>query len=318
MENENGAEAAGTFAAIIDGVLWFFQNLAMAFYNIAYAITHPGSWLDWVTWANTDEDKLSLMKFVYYGGSVEFFFAILAIIVVVTAIGLWRNEFMWGCVRVMEGIANTSGRFFAWAGLLMVIQQIIIVFMQRIFTRPDISFGFGIPLQFDISWFAEELKLYNALVVCMCVTYTFVQGGHVRVDLVYSAVKHRTKRVIDMCGCILFMMPSATLIWMYGWYFMWRHLVTPKPAASWDLERAERSARAVRWNVETIGFSPNGFNGYFLFKILLVAFAGLVFLHAIAFFYRCFLEWKEGEESEGKYLDRDTLGEGEEAYEGTH
>jgi len=53
--------------------------------------------------------------------------------------------------------------------------------MQRIFTRPDISIGFGIPLQFDISWFAEELKLYNALVVTLCVTYTFVQGGHVRV-----------------------------------------------------------------------------------------------------------------------------------------
>ena len=77
-------------------------------------------------------------------------------------------------------------------------------------------------------------------------------------------------------------------------------------------------ARALRWNVETIGFSPNGFDGYFLFKILLVAFAGLVFLHAVAFFYRSFLEFIEGEESEGKYLDRDTLGEGEEAYEGAH
>ncbi|WP_299748715.1 TRAP transporter small permease subunit [uncultured Tateyamaria sp.] len=318
MENENGAEAAGTFATLVDGVLWFFQNLGLAFYNIAYAITHPASWLDWVTWANTPEDKLSLMKFVYYGGSTQFFFAVLAIIFVATAVGLWKREFMWGCVRVMEGIANTSGRLFAWAGLLMVLQQIIIVFMQRIFTRPDISIGFGIPLQFDISWFAEELKLYNALVVCMCVTYTFVQGGHVRVDLFYSAVKFRTKRVIDMFGSLVFMLPSATLIWMYGWYFLWRHLVTPKPAASWDIERAERSARAVRWNVETIGFSPNGFNGYFLFKILLVAFAGLVFLHAIAFFYRSYLEWREGEESEGKYLDRDTLGEGEEAYEGTH
>ncbi|WP_299145653.1 C4-dicarboxylate ABC transporter permease [uncultured Tateyamaria sp.] len=318
MENENGADTGGALVALFDGVVWFLQSLALAFYNIAWAITHPSAWLDWVSWNNTPEDKLSLMKFVYYGGSTEFFFAVLAVILTVTGIGLWKREFMWGCVRVMEGIANTTGRFFAWAGLLMVLQQIVIVFMQRIFTRPDISFGFGIPLQFDISWFAEELKLFNALVVCMCVTYTFVQGGHVRVDLVYAAVKFRTKRVIDMFGSLLFMVPSATLIWMYGWYFLWRHLVTPKPAASWDLERAERSARAVRWNVETIGFSPNGFNGYFLFKILLVAFAGLVFLHAIAFFYRSYLEWKEGPESEGKYLDRDTLGEGEEAYEGTH
>jgi TRAP-type mannitol/chloroaromatic compound transport system permease small subunit len=237
---------------------------------------------------------------------------------ILTAVGVWRNSIMWGTVRILEGFANSVGRFFAWAGLLMVLQQIVIVFMQRIFTRPDISFGFGIPLQFDISWFAEELKLYNALVVCLCVTYTFVQGGHVRVDLVYSAVKFRTKKVIDMVGSLIFMMPTAVLIWMYGWYFMWRHLVTPKVSASDSIELLMRKSKLLKWNVETIGFSPNGFTAYFLFKLLLVAFTAMVFLQAIAFFYRSYLEWKEGPESEGKYLDKDTLGEGEEAYEGAH
>jgi len=38
----------------------------------------------------------------------------------------------------------------------------------------------------------------------------------------------------------------------------------------------------------------------------------------MAFFWRSYLEYKEGIDSVGKYLDRDTLGEGEEAYEGTH
>ena len=68
-------------------------------------------------------------------------------------------------------------------------------------------------------------------------------------------------------------------------------------------------ARAVRWNVETIGFSPNGFNGYFLFKVLLVFFCVMVMLQAIAFFFRSYLEWKEGEESANKYLDKDSLGD---------
>ena len=156
------------------------------------------------------------------------------------------------------------------------------------------------------------------MVVALCCTYTFVQGGHVRVDLIYSAVSHRTKRLIDMVGSVLFMLPTAIIIWMYGWYFMWRHLITPKPSASDALDRLLLKARAVRWNVETIGFSPNGFNAYFLFKILLVAFAGMVFIHAVAFFYRSYLEYVEGEESAGKNIDKDTLGEGEEAFEGTH
>ncbi len=296
---------------MLDAIVWFFQNIALAFYNFAYAITHPASWLNW-------SDKEAIMRFVYYGGSVEFFFVIFTAVLIMTAIGMWKNSFMWGCVRVMEGFANVVGRLFAWAGLIMVLQQIVIVFIQRIFVRPDISFGLGIELAFDISWWAEMLKLHNAMVVALCCTYTFVQGGHVRVDLFYATVKFRTKKIIDMAGSILFMLPTAVLVWMYGWYFMWRHLITPKPSASDTLDRLILKARAVRWNVETIGFSPNGFNAYFLFKILMVAFAGMIFIHAIAFFYRSYLEWKEGEESEGRYLDKDSLGDGEEAYEGTH
>ncbi len=308
---EENATEGGGFAALLDGLVWFISQIGLSFYNLAYAITHPGLWLDW-------SNKEAIMRFVYYGGSVEFFFVCFTTTLVIFAVGIWRNEFLWGVVRVLEGFANTVGRFFAWAGLLMVLQQIVIIFMQRVFARPDISLGFGIPLQFDVSWFAEELKLYNAMVVALCCAYTFVQGGHVRVDLIYSTVKFRTKKIIDMVGALIFMAPMAVITWMYGWYFLWRHLIVPKPSASEDLDRLLMKSRALRWNVETIGFSPNGFNGYFLFKILLCAFAAMVFIHAVAFFYRSFLEWREGEESENKYLDKDTLGEGEEAYEGAH
>jgi TRAP-type mannitol/chloroaromatic compound transport system permease small subunit len=311
MQDMNTAGLGDTLGTIWSGLIWVVLHLGEAVINIGYAITHPGLWLDW-------SNKEAVMRFVYYGGSVEFFFAVTVIVLVITVVGLIKRPFMWGCVRVLETFANTTGRFFAWAGLLMVLQQILIVFMQRIFTRPDIVIGFGIPLQFDISWYAEELKLYNALIVSLCATYTFVQGGHVRVDLIYSAVSYRSKKVIDMLGSIFFMIPMATLVWLYGWFFMWRHLIVPKPSASDTLERLLLKSRAMRWNVETIGFSPNGFTAYFLFKILLVAFAGMVFLHAIAFFYRSYLEYVEGPESEGKYLDKDTLGEGEEAYEGAH
>ena len=311
MQEEGSVGLFDALMTLLYGVQWLAQNNVMSFYNFGYAVLHPQLWLDW-------SDKQAVMRFVYYGGSVEFFFVIFTTFLIVTAVGFWRNSFMWLCVRVLEGFANGVGRFFAWAGLLMVLQQVIIVFMQRIFTRPDIVFGFGVPLQFDISWYAEELKLYNALVVCLCATYTFVQGGHVRVDLVYAAVRYRTKKTIDMFGSLAFMMPTAVLMWMYGWYFLWRHLIVPKPSASDALDRLLMKSRAMRWNVETIGFSPNGFTAYFLFKILLVAFAAMVFLQSIAFFYRSYLERKEGEESENKYLDRDTLGEGEEAYEGTH
>ena len=292
---------------MLDALGWFARNVALAFYDIFWAITHPGAWLGWLTGLDTPEAKEALLRLVYYGGSVEFFFAVFVICVILIGIGIARNGFMWGMVRGLEGFGNTVGRVAAWAGLLMVLQQIVIVFMQRIFTRADLSFGFGAPVTFDISWWSEELKLYNAIIVCLACAYTFVQGGHVRVDLVYAAVGYRTRKVIDMLGSLFFMLPMAVLIWMYGWFFMWRHLITPKVNATDTIERTIMKARAVRWNVETIGFSPNGFNGYFLFKVLMVMFAGMIFLQAIAFLCRSYLEWREGPDSEGKLLDRDVL-----------
>ena len=296
---------------MLSGIVWFFENIAMSFYNFGYAVTHPGLWLDW-------SNKEAIMRFVYYGGSTEFFFVVLTAFLILTAVGLWRNSVMWGVVRGLEWFANGVGRFVAWAGLLMVLQQIVIIFSQRIFASSELSFGFGTAVTFDLSWWSEELKLYNAMIVTLCVSYAFVQGSHVRVDLLYAPASYATKRIIDMAGALLFMMPFAVLVWMYGWYFMWRTLITPKVSASDTLDLLMKKARIVKWNVETIGFSPNGFNAYFLFKVLLVLFTVMVFLQAISCFYRAYLEWKEGPMSAGKYLDRDTLGEGEEAYEGTH
>lgn len=313
-------ECSGFFNASVEGTIscldkfqasgifqWFFGNILEAFYNLFYVILNPESWLAWLTGLGSDAGKQSLMRFVYYGGSVEFFFVVFIIVLAVTIYGFMNRQFLWGVVRVLEAFGNSIGRVAAWAGLLMVLQQVVIVFMQRIFTKAELSFGAGDSISRDISWWSEELKLYNAIIVCLCCAYTFIQGGHVRVDLVYSAVKFRTKRIIDMIGSIIFVLPSAVLIWMYGWFFMWRHLITPKVNATDTVDQSLMKARAVRWNVETIGFSPNGFDAYFLFKVLIVAFAGMIFLQGLNFFYRSWLEFKEGPDSEGRYMDVDRI-----------
>lgn len=314
---------------MLDAIWWFVSNLGLAFYDLGYALTHPASWLSWV-WNGlaSPEDKQALMRFIYYGGSQEFFFIVFDAFLILTVLGLWKKSIMWRALGIFEGTSNRIGRLAAWAGLLMVMQQIIIVFLQRIFRVAEIDVGVGAPFGYqffdfltygqDLSWWAEELKFYNAIIVTMCAAYTMVQGGHVRVDLFYAGAKFRTKKIVDMFGSAFFMMPAMTLVWMYAWFFMWRHLITPKVSASDKIELLLRKARIVKWNVETIGFSPNGFNGYFLFKILLVGFTAIMFMQAVAFLYRAILEYREGEESAGKNLDKDTLGEGEEAFEGTH
>ena len=285
---------------MIDFIVWVSTNFAMAPYNLAIALMNPGSWLDW-------SNNESLVRFIYYGASVEFFFVVFTTCLFISLFGaIWKRQILWAMVRALEAVANGVGRTVAWVGLIMVLQQVMIVFLQRIFQVPGLELGpLGISFSQDLSWFAEELKLYNAMIVCLCVSYTFVQGGHVRVDLFYSGMKHRTKRIIDMGGALFFMLPTTVLTYLYAWFFMWRHLVVPNPSASSELDRMIMQARVLRWNVETIGFSPNGFNAYFIFKVLLVIFCVMVFVHALAVFWRAFLEYVEGEESADKYRDLD-------------
>ncbi|MEP3279330.1 MAG: TRAP transporter small permease subunit [Stappiaceae bacterium] len=287
---------------MIDAIVWFFSHVVGGIVSLFTILTSPSAW---PTLANLTSMEW-LVRVIYYGASAEFFFVIFDLAVIILIIGLWRRQFLWGVVRATEGLNNWIGRLAAWAALIMVLQQVMIIAVQRMFRLSEISMGpFGYTFTKDISWFAEELKLYNALIVALCAAYTFIQGGHVRVDLFYSAMSYRGKRITDMLGSLFFVLPFMTIVWLFGWAFMWRHLITPKVATTTTLEQLERKIRVTKWNVETIGFSPNGFDGYFLFKILLISFAGLMFLQGLSFFYRNLLELIEGPESYGKYLDRD-------------
>ncbi len=285
-----------------DALSWVVAQLLQGFVDLFTALANPMAWLNWAN------DPESVIRFIYYGASKELLFVVIDLFLVLTVIGLIHRPFMWRTVRIIEGFSNGVGRFFAWAGLIMVLQQVMIVFLQRIFRVSEISIGpFGMVFTKDLSWFGEELKLYNAMIVALVAAYTFVQGGHVRVDLVYARVSFRVKKVIDMFGSLFFIMPSMLLIWLFGWFFMWRNLVTPKFSASASLESMMRKAPFLKENIELIGFSPNGFNAYFLFKVLLISFAFMMILQGIAFFYRSLLEFIEGKGSENKYLDRDSL-----------
>ena len=174
---------------MIEFVLWVLQNIAMVAL-LPVRRDHQSRRL-----ARLEQSR-AVMRFIYYGASVEFFFVVFTTFLILTALGMaWKREILWTAVRILEAVANAVGRTAAWAGLVMVLIQVMIVFLQRIFRVAAIELGpFGTAVAFDLSWWAEGLKFWNAIVVTLCVAYTFVQGSHVRVDLVYSAVKFRTKK----------------------------------------------------------------------------------------------------------------------------
>ena len=92
---------------MLQGLIWLAQNIALGFYHIAYAVTHPGQWLNW-------DDPEALIRFIYYGGSVELLFAGLDIVLVLTVLGM---IFPGSCGRWCAGWkASPTGSGARWRG----------------------------------------------------------------------------------------------------------------------------------------------------------------------------------------------------------
>ena len=62
---ENGT--SGLLGVLGGGLLAFVQNIAMSFYNLGYAITHPGLWLDWSNSESINAAQVRAQKPTYCG-----------------------------------------------------------------------------------------------------------------------------------------------------------------------------------------------------------------------------------------------------------
>jgi hypothetical protein len=70
---------------MIEFIVWVLQNIALAPYYLFVAITNPGAWLNW-------SNPEAVMRFIYYGASVEFFFVIFTTFLVITALGMFWSR----------------------------------------------------------------------------------------------------------------------------------------------------------------------------------------------------------------------------------
>ena len=88
MATQEPASFGDAIGALSDGVVWTVTNMGLAFWHMLIGIfpfldSGPAEGekpippiFDWLIWDGSLEDKQSLMAFVYYGGSVEFFFIV--------------------------------------------------------------------------------------------------------------------------------------------------------------------------------------------------------------------------------------------------
>jgi TRAP-type mannitol/chloroaromatic compound transport system permease small subunit len=72
---------------------------------------------------------------------------------------------------------------------------------------------------FDTSsngWLEIQWYLYSGFFL-MGAGYTLLRNEHVRIDIIYSRLRPRTRAWIDVFGGIFFLLPMAVLIMVLGW-----------------------------------------------------------------------------------------------------
>lgn len=153
-------------------------------------------------------------------------------------------------VRAISAFNALLGRVFSYFSLAIVLICFTVVVMRYVFRTGSV------PMQDAYVWL-------NGMMFMGLAGYALMKGAHVRVDVFFRYAAVRTKAIVDMIGCALFVGP-----------FVWVIVV-------WGLPYVQRSWRL--WES-----SPNfgGLPGLFILKSFILVFAAVVALQALAMFLR--------------------------------
>lgn len=98
------------------------------------------------------------------------------------------------------------------------------------------------------AWLELQWYLFAGMVM-LGASYTLLRNEHVRVDLVYGWVSHRTRLYIDIFGFIFFVLPAMVLMLYMTWPFFWDSFIRN--------EGSPNAGGLLRWPVKLI--LPLGF-----------------------------------------------------------
>lgn len=102
-------------------------------------------------------------------------------------------------VRAIDSINEWIGKGIAWLTLLLVLITVYDVTMRYIFHAGSVAM-----VDAEIHLFAMNFLLAAG--------WTFLNNGHVRVDLVYIRLSRKKKAWIDLLGSLLLCIPYCILV----------------------------------------------------------------------------------------------------------
>jgi TRAP-type mannitol/chloroaromatic compound transport system permease small subunit len=145
-----------------------------------------------------------------------------------------------------------------WLAVALALIQFTVVILRYVF-----SIGF-IPMQ-ELIWYL------SGTMFMLGSGYTLLMDGHVRVDVLYREADPRKKAMVDLIGCLVFLLPLCIMTLI---------LTTPFVINSWKIFEGSKEASGIR--------------GIFLLKSVILGWALLLGLQGVALALRA-LSYLRGE-----------------------
>ena len=150
----------------------------------------------------------------------------------------------------LDSICVAIGRLVAWLTVFMVIMQFAVVMMRYVF-----SFG-SIQMQ-------ESIWYMHGILFMLGAAYALFQNEHVRVDIFYNDMSPKAKAWVNLIGSIIFLIPLCITIWWFAWSYV-----------------------SNSWAVLETSTEGGGLPFIYLFKTVILGFAGLMFLQTLSLIIR--------------------------------
>lgn len=108
--------------------------------------------------------------------------------------------------RRIESFITAIGRICSWSIAALLVAIVAQVLLRYIF-------GKSFTVLEDSLWYLFSMTLVLGL------SYTMTSDGHVRVDFLYQGYSPKTKRIVDLIGILLFLVPLYAFLAWHGWEY---------------------------------------------------------------------------------------------------
>ena len=110
-------------------------------------------------------------------------------------------------ISTIQKLNTKIGKLVSWGLLLMVVLTCIIVILRYVF-----NIGF--------IWMQESVRFLYASVFLLCAAFTFSADEHVRVDIIYSRLSIKKKKIVNLFGNIFLLLPVCVTILLYSFNYV--------------------------------------------------------------------------------------------------